>query len=42
MLRTAVLYPGQRRYALVDAVEVIPLAALAAAQDLFETKNTRA
>ncbi len=32
--------PGQRRYALSDAVEVIPLSALAAAQDLFETRNT--
>lgn len=40
--RIAVLYPGQRRYALSDAVEVVPLAALADAQDLFETRNTTA
>lgn len=37
--RIAVLYPGQRRYALSDAVEVLPLSALAEAQDLFETRN---
>lgn len=40
--RIAVLYPGQRRYALSDAIEVIPLSALADAQDLFEIRNTPA
>ncbi|MCC7182328.1 MAG: hypothetical protein IOMNBAOH_02529 [Rhodocyclaceae bacterium] len=38
----AVLYPGQRRYALSDAIEVVPLAELAEAQDLFEAGNTLA
>ncbi len=39
LARVAVLYPGGRRYALSDSVEAVPLAALAAAQDLFETRN---
>lgn len=40
--RIAVLYPGQRRYALSDSVEAVPLAALAGGKDLFETGNNAA
>ena len=40
--RIAVLYPGQRRYALSDSVEAVPLAALADGKDLFETGNNAA
>lgn len=35
--RIAVLYPGQRRYALSEFVEAVPLAAVADGKDLFET-----
>lgn len=34
--RSAILYPGQRRYQLSDNVEVVPLAALARRDSLFE------
>lgn len=40
--RVAVLYPGQRRYALSESVEAVPLAALAYGKDLFETGNNPA
>ena len=40
--RIAVLYPGQRRYALSDSVEAVPLAALADGKDLFATGNNSA
>lgn len=40
--RVAVLYPGQRRYALSEAIEAVPLAALADGKDLFETRNNPA
>jgi predicted AAA+ superfamily ATPase len=35
--RVIVVYPGNRRYAIADRVEAVPLAALAEGEDLFAT-----
>lgn len=35
--RVAVVYPGTRRYALADRVEVVPLSVLAEPGSLFDT-----